>query len=167
MGKKDILLLGDERLYQASLAIEASELASARQILTHLEDTMMAFREKYGFGRAIAAPQINAIKRIIYLNTGDQTIGFINPKLTFPDDEQYELWDDCMSFPGLEVRLIRYKRVVVSYKDINWNDCEISFEGNLSELIQHEYDHLDGILAVQRAIDNRSFRVNREKAQCF
>ncbi len=72
-----------------------------------------------------------------------------------------------MSFPGLEVRLLRYNKVVVTYKGISWNDCEISFEGDLSELIQHEYDHLDGIMAVQRAIDNRSFRINREKVECF
>lgn len=64
-----------------------------------------------------------------------------------------------MSFPGLEVKVLRYKKVVITFKDINWDNCEISFEGDLAELIQHEADHLDGILAVHRAVDNRSFRM--------
>ncbi len=167
MSEREILLLGDERLYQLADAVVLSELDLAGEILVDLEDTMAAFRSRYGFGRAIAAPQIGKAKRIIYLNTGDEVIGFINPKLTFPDDKRIELWDDCMSFPGLEVWLQRYDTVVVSYKDSTWQDCEICFQGDLSELIQHEYDHLDGILAVQRAMDNQSFRVNREKAGCF
>lgn len=167
MSIKDILLLGDERLYRVCDPVEEQHLEQAGNVLQDLSDTMGEFRRKYGFGRAIAAPQIGAPVRIIYLNTGEMTIGFINPQLHFPDDAQFELWDDCMSFPGLEVRLLRYKKVVVTYKDSNWNDCEIRFEGDLAELIQHEYDHLDGILAVQRAIDDRSFRINREKAQCF
>ncbi len=167
MSEREILLLGDERLYQVADAVVPSELELAGEILTDLEDTMNAFRSRYGFGRAIAAPQIGKAKRIIYLNTGDEVIGFINPQLTFPDDNRIELWDDCMSFPGLEVRLQRYGNVVVNYKDSTWQDCEIRFQGDLSELIQHEYDHLDGVLAVQRAMDNRSFRVNREKSGCF
>jgi peptide deformylase len=128
---------------------------------------MMGFRQKYGFGRAIAAPQIGDAKRIIYLNTGDQIIEFVNPRLSFPEKKMLELWDDCMSFPGLEVKVVRYDTVNISYKDSNWEECEITFQGDLAELIQHEYDHLDGILAVQRAIDNKSFRMNSEKAGCY
>jgi peptide deformylase len=65
-----------------------------------------------------------------------------------------------MSFPGLEVKLLRHKKCRVYYKNLEWVDCELEFEGDLAELIQHEYDHLDGILAVQRAIDNKSLRIN-------
>ena len=167
MSKKEILLLGDERLYQVCEPVKESELKRAGTILADLEDTMADFRGKYGFGRAIAAPQIGAARRIIYLDTDGRVTGFINPQPAFPEDDMFEVWDDCMSFPGLEVRLLRYKKVVVTYKDIRWQDCELSFEGDLAELIQHEYDHLDGILAVQRALDNKSFRINREKAECF
>lgn len=167
MSKQNILLLGDERLYQVSEPLSEKELLLAKDILLDLEDTMKGFRARYGFGRAIAAPQIGAARRIVYLNTGELKIGFINPRLYFPDEEQIELWDDCMSFPGLEVRLFRYNHVVVNYKDDQWKDCEIEFQGDLAELIQHEYDHLDGILAVQRAIDNRSLRINRERTGCF
>jgi peptide deformylase len=167
MAIREILLLGDERLYQLSPPVKKTEIDEAAAILADLGETMAAFRDKFGFGRAIAAPQIGALKRIVYLNTGDRVIGFINPELEFASDEQFELWDDCMSFPGLEVRLRRYNKVRIRYRDIHWNPGEIFFEGDPAELIQHEYDHLDGILAVQRALNPRSFRMNRERAMCY
>ncbi|MDD4503952.1 MAG: peptide deformylase, partial [Clostridiaceae bacterium] len=104
---------------------------------------------------------------MIYMNFDNKSIALINPRLEFVGSERFEVWDDCMSFPGLEVRLYRYKKCKVYYKDLNWEDCTLDFADDLSELIQHEYDHLDGILAVQRAIDNKSFRINKNKALCF
>ncbi len=167
MAIRRILLLGNENLYKVSKEIAEKDIKKARKIVEDLHDTMMDFREKYGFGRAIAAPQIDEAYRVIYMNFDNKSIAFINPKLEPILDEKFEIWDDCMSFPGLEVKLKRYKAVRVYYKDLEWKDCVIEFDGDLSELIQHEYDHLDGILAVQRAIDNKSLRVNREKAGCF
>lgn len=163
MAIKEILLLGDEWLYKVSKTIKESDLPKAKDVLKHLHDTMTLFREEHGFGRAIAAPQIGEAYRIIYMYIDGKAIGFINPELEFLDDEQFEMWDDCMSFPGLEVKVMRYKRVRVSYKDENWQDCSIDYEGDLAELIQHEYDHLDGILAVQRAIDAYSLRMQGKK----
>lgn len=163
---RDILLLGNEDLYQTSREVSPEELAKARQVAQDLQDTMLKFRSQYGFGRAIAAPQIGEFLRIIYMNLGNVTYTFINPRLEF-GPETFELWDDCMSFPGLEVRLLRYAKTKITYKDLDWQDCTLEFSGDLSELIQHEYDHLDGILAVQRAIDNKSLRVNKEKAGCY
>lgn len=167
MAVKEILLLGDERLYQVSKPVRETEIEEAAANLTDLGETMTAFREKFGFGRAIAAPQIGVFKRIIYLNTGDRVIEFINPELEFASDEQFELWDDCMSFPGLEVKVRRYEKVRVRYRAVDWKPGEVSLEGDLAELIQHEYDHLDGILAVQRALNPRSFRMNKERAMCY
>jgi peptide deformylase len=164
---KEILLLGNENLYKLSREISDGEVQLAQQVIKDLQDTMMDFREKYGFGRAIAAPQINELVRIIYMKTEDKQIAFINPRLEFLEEETFEMWDDCMSFPGLEVKLRRYKSCRVHYKDIEWKDCVIDFSGDLAELIQHEYDHLDGVLAVQRAIDNKSFRINKNKAGCY
>ena len=167
MATREILLLGNENLYSTSEEISKEEIDKAKQIVSDLKDTMMNFREKYGFGRAIAAPQINELFRIIYMNFDDREIALINPRLEFTEDEKFEMWDDCMSFPGLEVRLLRYKKCKVYYKDLQWKDCVFEPEGDLSELVQHEYDHLDGILAVQRAIDNKSYRINKNKAGCY
>jgi peptide deformylase len=166
MAVREILLLGNEKLYKVCKNISKDEIDKLNQIVKDLHDTMMDFREKYGFGRAIAAPQIDEMYRIIYMSFNKSSIAFINPIIEFFDDEKFEIWDDCMSYPGLEVKLIRYKKCRVYYKDLDWKDCVIEFEGDLAELIQHEYDHLDGVLAVQKAIDNTSFRINKNKSGC-
>jgi len=167
MAVNEILLLGNENLYKVCKEVSQKETDRAKQIIEDLHDTMMNFRKKYGFGRAIAAPQINEAYRIIYMNFDNNSIALINPTLEFPSEERFEIWDDCMSFPGLEVKLLRYKTCKVHYKDLQWKDCTLELSGDLSELIQHEYDHLDGILAVQRALDNKSFRMNEAKAGCY
>lgn len=167
MAVREILLLGNENLYRICKELSKDEIHKAVQVAEDLHDTMINFREKYGFGRAIAAPQINEFFRIIYMNFDGISITFINPRLEFIDDEKFEMWDDCMSYPGLEVKLYRYKKCKIYYKDLDWSDCELDITSDLSELFQHEYDHLDGILAVQRAIDNKSFRMNKNKSGRF
>jgi len=156
MAVKKILKLGDQNLYTKAKIVSKMEWAMLKHIIEDLHDTMMDFRNKYHVGRAIAAPQIGVMKRIIYLNIGKPEV-LINPILTFPDDEMMEIWDDCMSFPNLLVKVKRFKRCILQYEDIEEKQQVMQLEGDLSELIQHEYDHLNGILAVDRAIDNRSF----------
>ncbi|MDD7794137.1 peptide deformylase [Clostridium sp. 'White wine YQ'] len=153
---REILLLGNEKLYEVSSVIEEKELDSIKEVVSDLHDTLMDFRKMYGVGRAIAAPQIGVFKRLIYMYI-DKPIVFINPVLSFPDDELMEVMDDCMSFPQLLVKVKRHRRCIIEFKDINFNDMRLELEGDLSELLQHEYDHLDGILATMRAIDNKSF----------
>lgn len=160
--EKKILLLGDPRLYEISKEVTKDELEDALKVKQDLLDTLIAFRTKYGVGRAIAAPQIGVKKRIIYRHL-DSPILFINPRLEFPDDEMMEIKDDCMSFPGLYVRVMRHKNLVVKYKNEDWNDCEMPLSGDMAELIQHEYDHLDGILATMRAIDSRAFTMKEKE----
>jgi len=167
MAVKEILLLGNENLHRVCSEIGLDDMAKAKRIVGDLHDTMMEFRRKYGFGRAIAAPQIDEPFRIIYMNFEGNSIAFINPVVEFPLGERFEMWDDCMSFPGLEVKLERYRACRVRYSDLDGQECSIDFEGDLAELIQHEYDHLDGILSVQRAVDSRAFRINRDKTGCF
>jgi peptide deformylase len=121
-----------------------------------LRDTLLDFRKKQNAGRAVAAPQIGVMKRIVFMMI-DEPVVFVNPVLDNFSDETFELWDDCMSFPDLLVKVRRFKSCTISYKDDNWNDKSMELNGSLSELLQHEVDHLNGILAVERAIDNRSF----------
>lgn len=163
MSVREILLLGNESLYSPSKEVSKDEIWDINRIVNDLHDTLMDFRERHGYGRAIAAPQIHELFRIIYMNIDQNATVLINPIIEFCDDEEFELWDDCMSFPGLEVKLLRHKKCKVFYKNKDWADCVLELEGDLAELIQHEYDHLDGILAVQRAMDNKSFRINKSK----
>jgi len=68
------------------------------------------------------------------------------------------VWDDCMCFPNLLVKVLRHKAIEIEYLDENWEKKSAIFKDELSELFQHEHDHLDGILCTMRAIDNKSFR---------
>lgn len=153
---KDILLLGNPQLYEISEPIKTNELNAMKEVVADLHDTLFEYRRVHGVGRAIAAPQIGIKKRLIYMYI-DHAVVFINPVLIFPDNEKFEVLDDCMSFPNLLIKVMRYKKAIIKYRDSEWNECEMELIGDLSELLQHEYDHLDGKLATMRAIDNKSF----------
>lgn len=153
----DLLLLGDPRLYERCAEVQFEELSKVSDWVKDLENVMSEIRRKYQFGRGIAAPQIGVMKRLFYMNI-DHPLVIINPKLEFNSPEQFELWDDCMSFPNLLVKVRRYKHLTLHYKDENWEDKSLTAVDAMSELIQHEYDHLEGILCIDRAIDNHSFK---------
>lgn len=153
----DLLLLGDPRLYQVCDPIREEERPLVAGWVADLHGVMEAVRAKYHFGRAIAAPQLGIMKRLIYLNI-DRPEVFINPKLADLSEELFEVWDDCMCFPNLLVRVKRHKRLKIKYLDENWQLREQALEGDLSELLQHEYDHLEGILCTMRAIDPQAFK---------
>lgn len=157
---RKILLLGEVDLYKRSDEVAPGE--EIQEMIHDLHDTLMDFKERYRMGRAIAAPQIGVRKRIIYLFI-DSPMIFLNPVLSFPDEECMEVLDDCMSFPNLLVKVKRYRRCQVKYFDENWMERKILLEGDLAELLQHEYDHLDGILATMRAVDNQSFFMKKGK----
>lgn len=162
MAVKDILLLGNPLLYEKSLPVGKNELVGLMSHINLMFDTIIDFRKKYGRGRAIAAPQIGVLKRIICLYI-DQPIAMINPEVSELSNEMFEIWDDCMSFPNLLVKVKRHKRLTLSFYDLNWEKQTWNLEDDMAELIQHEYDHLDGVLATQRAIDEKSFRYIEQK----
>ena len=154
----DILKLGDPRLYEQCDPIEESELSSVKDWVKHLHEAMEDIRRVYGFGRGIAAPQLGIMKRLFYLNL-DRPYIIINPELKNLSESKFELWDDCMSFPNLLVKVARHQSLTLEYLDENWQKQSWTVEGDLSELIQHEYDHLDGILCTMRALDPKSFKL--------
>lgn len=154
---EDLLLLGDPRLYERCAPVLEKELPLVEGWVADLHNVMQEIREKYNFGRAIAAPQLGIMKRLVYMNI-DRPVVFINPYFSDLSEEKFELWDDCMSFPNLLVKVKRHKSLTIHYLDEHWQPREWKMEGDLSELLQHEYDHLDGILCTMRAIDDKSFR---------
>lgn len=161
---REILKLGDPALYEKSLKVTEADLVMLSGWVNDLHDTLLDYRKTHGAGRAIAAPQIGIKKRLLYMLT-DREYVFINPVITFPDKGTYEVLDDCMSFPGLCVKVRRHKRIVLSYLDGNMQSRKMNFEGDYSELLQHEYDHLDGILATMRAVDDKSFYMMQMKRE--
>ncbi len=158
MNLNDILLLGDPRLYETCRPVAPEELPQLAAAVEDMAGIVAAFRARYGAGRAIAAPQLGIMKRLVVMNI-DRPVAIINPELYDCSEEMMELWDDCMSFPNLLVRLRRHRRCKMRFRDLNWEERVWELEDGLSELMQHEIDHLDGILATQRAMDDRSFRI--------
>ncbi len=161
---RDILKLGNPQLYEISEEVTEADKDNLQEWITDLHDTLMNYKKIYGAGRAIAAPQLGIQKRLVYMHT-DKPYVIINPMLTFPDDERYVLMDDCMSFPGLMVKVERYKHADISYLDERFEPQCMHLEGDYAELLQHEYDHLDGILATMRAVDNKSLFLEQMKRE--
>ncbi len=164
MAIKKILILGNPGLWNACKVVKAFQSTETVKIVHDLRNTLADFRKKNGFGRGIAAPQIGVLKRIIYVNFPKEEISgaMINPKITWQSKYKIRLWDDCFSFPGLRVRVERASEIKVKYQDEDGKTQTITAKGALSELLQHEIDHLDGILAVERAIDGKSFAFRSE-----
>ncbi len=152
MAQKEILLLGNPKLLEKSREVRKDELGEVERIVRDLHDTLVAFRRHHGCGRGIAAPQIGVPLRLVYVYT-ETPLVFINPELTDKSDEMIQIWDDCMSFPDISVKLERNKTCTISYRDMEWKEQHMHLDGDMSELLQHECDHLDGVLAVMRAID--------------
>ena len=155
----EVLLLGDPRLRQRSSEVHAYD---ARE-LDALASTLDAFRKQHGFGRAISAPQIGIAKRFIAVNLGKGTFFVVNPVITWRSDATFTMWDDCMSFPDLLVRVERAQSLSLEYVDESGKPKEWrELDQAAAELLQHEIDHLDGVLAVDRAMDPESLVMRRE-----
>ena len=160
MPARPIVELGDPLLRTVSTPVSA--VAEAAPVLCDLRDTLHQFQRTHGFGRGISAVQIGEPKRLLYIEFEGRSYCLHNPAYEWRSDERFRLWDDCFSFPNLLVWLERHRAVHVRYTDEFGQEQMLSAEGALSELLQHEMDHLDGILAVDRAIDRNSFATRAE-----
>ena len=156
-----VLLVGDPRLRRVAAPISRTEPRLMDDV-ARLHATLARFRAEHGFGRAISATQIGLARRFIALNLGEGPFTMFNPEITRRSGETFTLWDDCMSFPFLLVRVARDASIDVEFEDEagrrqRWERLDRA----TSELLQHEIDHLDGVLAIDRAVD-RDAIVSRE-----
>ncbi len=160
MAARRILQLGDPLL--RAVSTPPSDTAEAARILADLRDTLHEFRRTHGFGRGISAVQIGEAKRIIHIEFEGAVYRLIDPEFECLSAEKFRLWDDCFSFPSLMVYLERSRAVRVRYTELDSGSHTLEAEGSLAELLQHEMDHLDGILAVDRALDRNSLATREE-----
>ena len=156
-----VLLVGDPRLRRVAARAVRTE-PSLMDDVARLHATLARFRAEHGFGRAIAATQIGVARRFIALNLGEGPFTMFNPEIVGRSGETFTLWDDCMSFPFLLVRVARDVSITVEFEDEEgrrqrWDRLDRA----TSELLQHEIDHLNGVLALDRAVD-RDAIVSRE-----
>jgi len=161
--KRSILLLGNPLLRLKAEKVVDCRGREVREEIALLKETLDEFRAEHGFGRGLAAPQIGICKQMIALNLGMDTFAIFNPQIIFASPEKFSMWDDCLSFPDLLVRVERSRWIRVDYQNEAGETCEWPDRGQAeSELLQHEIDHLNGILAIDRAIDRTSIIYRRE-----
>ena len=161
MAVKKILLLGNPILRLKCRPVKDCTSRSTRTTVQNLRDTLEDFRLRHGFGRGIAAPQIGSTISIVFI--GVNGIGpLINPKITKRSRKKFALWDDCFSFPDILVGVRRHEWVEISYSDETGARKKLKAASRLSELLQHEIDHINGILAIDRAISTKHIILRTE-----
>jgi peptide deformylase len=102
---------------------------------------------------------------VIFLRlTGEEPWPIVNPVITERSTEKIVVWDACLSFLSIFMQVERHREIAVRYQDLRgeWHEIHAGEERNLSELLQHEIDHLDGILAVDRITDIRTLCTREE-----
>ena len=141
---------------------------AAREIhdlVRDLADTLAHWRAQTGYGRGIAAPQLGELKRVIFLQLpGSEPWPLINPEIVERSEEKIIVWDACLSFLSIFMQVERHRRITVRYQNLKGDTCEVEAgaERDLSELLQHEIDHLDGVLAIDRVPDMKTVCTREE-----
>ncbi len=152
---RDIVRLGNPILREVCAPV--AEASAAASVVADLRDTLRHSRETTGYGRAIAAPQIGVLERVIFLNV-DKPWPLINPEITAKSGETIVVWDACLSFLSIFMKVRRHKYITVRYQDLDGATHEFHAgpEHDFAELLQHEIDHLDGVLCIDRVEDSKT-----------
>lgn len=115
------------------------------KLLDNMADTMY---DAQGVG--LAAPQVGVLKRIVVIDVGDGLIELINPAITHREGQETDM-EGCLSIPGMRGEVVRHAKVSVQAINREGKECTYEGEGLLARAFQHEIDHLEGILFVDKA----------------
>jgi peptide deformylase len=159
---RSVLRMGDERLLQQATEVSEFDTPELHALITDMLDTM---RHEDGVG--LAAPQIGVGLRVVIFGVDfcerypdapavPQTV-LINPKLSFVGDEMEDGWEGCLSVPGLRGVVSRYTRLEYSGFDQFGQRIEREADGFHARVVQHECDHLEGVLYPMRVQDFKRF----------
>ena len=159
---KPVLRMGDPVLLQPAAAVEQFDTPELHALIRDMEDTMEAMN-----GAGIAAPQIGVSLRVVIFGVGANprypdaeevpyTV-LVNPELTPLDEEMEEGWEGCLSVPGMRGVVPRYSRLRYTGFDQYGNPIDRTVSGFHARVVQHECDHLDGILYPMRIRDFSRF----------
>jgi len=165
MAIRTVLQLGDPGLREVCKKVEDPAAPETRTLIEDLSDTLAYWRKNTGYGRGIAAPQIGAHLRVIFLRLpGESAWPIVNPEIIWRSEEKIVVWDACLSFLSVFMQVERHRDITVRYQDLAGKFCEVQAgeARNLSELLQHEIDHLDGILAIDRITDMKTLCAREE-----
>ena len=159
---REILRMGDPRLLRVSEPVTRFDTAELRELLTDMFETMQA-----ADGAGLAAPQIGVGLRVVVFGFESnarypeaaavpRTI-LINPVIEALGDAMQDGWEGCLSVPGLRGLVPRFERVRYRGFDERGNALEREVDGFHARVVQHECDHLDGVLYPMRVRDLRAF----------
>ena len=162
MAVRTVLRMGHPLLQQVAAPVERFGTAGLRQLVTDMDDTMHALN-----GAGIAAPQIGVSLRAVIFEVAHNprypqaepvpyTV-LINPVLDLLGDERDEAWEGCLSVPGLRGVVSRHTNLRYRGFDLDGRPIDRTVTGFHARVVQHEVDHLDGILYPLRVADMRSF----------
>jgi peptide deformylase len=167
MPARDVLRMGHPMLRERAKPVEQFGTPELQQLLQDMKDTMAA---KNGAG--LAAPQIGVGQRIVIFGVDKnprypdaEEVPFtvlVNPKLVMLTRQVEQDWEGCLSVPGMRGMVPRYTKLRYTGFDIDGNPIERVAEGFHARVVQHEVDHLDGILYPQRITDLTTFGFNEE-----
>ena len=167
MAIRDVLRMGHPVLRERAKPVEKFATPELRALLQDMKDTMA---HKNGAG--LAAPQIGVSQRMVIFGVGSnprypdaEEVPFtvlINPKITILSRDVEEDWEGCLSVPGMRGVVPRYTKLRYSGFDVEGNPIERVAEGFHARVVQHECDHLDGILYPQRMTDLSKLGFNEE-----
>lgn len=158
---KEVLLLGDPTLRETSEPV--TDFDEIHEILEDLKDTLTWAQEYYGMGRAAAAPQLGYLKRVVYVQMPNRSFYLVNPEIVRRSDETFEVWDSCFSMEAaFFVKIPRNRVITVQYRDENGGRHVEEFRDDMSELLQHELDHLDGVMCSDHLRDPRDIVMKAE-----
>ena len=162
---REVLRMGDARLWERSLPVADFNDPSLHALLADMRETMAHLN-----GAGLAAPQIGVGLRVVIFGVHGNprypdveevpdTV-LINPVIEPLSDEQEEGWEGCLSVPGMRGWVPRWRRLRYSGFDEKKNPLERTVEGFHARVVQHECDHLDGILYPMRIRDFTRFGFN-------
>lgn len=155
MAVRTVRHLGDPVLRVSASRVVAPRSPAVAALADDLLDTLRATRAATSYGRAIAAPQIGEPVRVVVADLGELWT-LVNPEITQASEERRDWWDACLSFHDVFGRLSRHVAISVRWEDLQGEVHEAHFEDELAELFQHELDHLEGVLAIDRFISTES-----------
>lgn len=160
---REVIQLGNPLLRRRCEPVSDAAAPEVAALVDDLRDTVRHWRATTGYGRAIAAPQIGVLQRVIYLDVAGEH-PMVNPQIVEASVERMVVWDACLSFLSIFCQVVRHRWIVVRYQDLSgaWREMRAAEENDLAELIQHEIDHLDGILTVDRMVDPQTLCTREE-----
>ena len=163
----EIAQLGANVLRLQAQTVTDSQSAEIRQLIETLQDTLATTQ-----GVGIAAPQISVSKRIIIIASRptlrypsaplmEPTV-MINPAFQIVSDAKEKDWEGCLSIPGIRALVPRYKEIGITYTDQRGTVVETRLEGFVARVFQHEFDHLEGMVYLDRVENNRDIFAESE-----